>query len=204
MSKRKHGTIYIKNDGLRVELWPFAFSDGWMGSVSVSFRVCIVRVDSCRVAHGKFIRIVSVRVTPHITAIRVNSCFVFTAEFCVGPNRAKMDGIFVLATPRNIPDNYTGGGGKVTQVKNNRRRSSGTVSQSETLQRRCCFRRLAERICVHVRVYARIYAYIRVSASIYAYMRAYTRICAHLRLYASIYAYMRAYTVAVKINSEPN
>ena len=48
----------------------------------------------------------------------------------------------------------TGGGGKVTQVKNHWRRSSGTVSQAERLQRRCCFRRLGKRTCVHIRVYA--------------------------------------------------
>ena len=65
----------------------------------------------------------------------------------------------------------------MTQVKNHRRRSSGTVSQAETLQRRCCFRRLAKRICVHVRVYARIYV----------------RICSHIRVYTRMSAYMVAY-----------
>ena len=40
------------------------------------------------------------------------------------------------------------GGGKVTHVKKHRCRSSGTVSQAASLQRRCCFRRLAKRICV--------------------------------------------------------
>ena len=33
----------------------------------------------------------------------------------------------------------TGGGSKVTQVKNHRLRSSGAVSQTESMQRRCCF-----------------------------------------------------------------